>query len=202
MEEQKQLAEKEAKKEQQNRVQVELMTSIKQKLEPAIIEANEIAQNLGRDVVFKLQYAGNIKDNQFYGEKIDISEIIQSKKGKIEIKVEDFDHSQVYLWTPEKFRERLIIMKDLFARYGELGIIPNIDEIQNPFNDTPEPMFIGEAYYSLRGLSNLIDNPATVNLIGSTFEAEGNLELNIVPVNHDGSEDLDFYPEEPSDLID
>jgi hypothetical protein len=93
-------------------------------------------------------------------------------------------------------------MKDLFARYGELGIIPNIDEIQNPFNDTPEPMFIGEAYYSLRGLSNLIDNPATVNLIGSTFEAEGNLELNIVPVNHDGSEDLDFYPEEPSDLID
>jgi hypothetical protein len=39
-------------------------------------------------------------------------------------------------------------------------------------------------------------------LIGSTYEVFGKLELNIVPVNYDGSEDLDFYPEEPSDLID
>lgn len=149
MEEQKQLAEKEAKKEQQNKVQVEVMTSIKQKLEPAIIEANEIAQNLGKDVVFKLQFAGNIKDNQFYGERNDISDMIQSKKEKIEIKVEDFDRSQVYLWTPEKFRERLIIMKDLFAQYGEQGIIPNVNEMENPFNDAPEPMLIGEGYYAL-----------------------------------------------------
>jgi len=49
----------------------------------------------------------------------------------------------------------------------------------------------------------LIDNPATVNLIGSTFEVHGKLELNITPVNPDGtSEDLDFIPDEPSDLID
>jgi hypothetical protein len=100
-------------------------------------------------VVFKLQFAGNVKDNQFYGERNDISDIIQSKKEKIEIKVEDFDHSQVYLWTPEKFRERLIIMKDLFAQYGEQGIIPNVSDIENPFNDDPEPMLIGEGYYSL-----------------------------------------------------
>ena len=49
----------------------------------------------------------------------------------------------------------------------------------------------------------MIDNPATVNLIGSTFEVHGKLELNITPVNPDGtSEDLDFIPDEPSDLID
>ena len=53
------------------------------------------------------------------------------------------------MWTPEKFIERLIIMKDLFARYGEQGIIPNVNEIENPFNDAPEPMLIGEAFYSL-----------------------------------------------------
>jgi hypothetical protein len=40
-------------------------------------------------------------------------------------------------------------MKDLFAQYGEQSIIPNIDEIKDPFNDTPEPILIGEGCYSL-----------------------------------------------------
>lgn len=62
---------------------------------------------------------------------------------------------------------------------------------------------IGEGYYSLEALANLIDNPATVNLIGSTFEVHGKLDLNITPCNPDGSfEELDFIPDEPSDLID
>jgi len=68
--------------------------------------------------------------------------------------------------------------------------------------DEPEPLLIGEGYYSLEGLANLIDNPATVNLIGSTFEVHGKLELNIIPVNPDGSEELDIIPDEPNDLID
>ncbi len=61
---------------------------------------------------------------------------------------------------------------------------------------------IGEGYYSLEPLANLIDNPATVNLIGSTFEVHGKLQLNIIPVNPDGTEDLEFIPDEPNDLID
>ena len=63
-------------------------------------------------------------------------------------------------------------------------------------------MLIGEGYYSLEALANFIYNPAIVNLIGSTFEVHGKLELNILPVNPDGTEDLDFIPDEPSDLID
>jgi hypothetical protein len=63
-------------------------------------------------------------------------------------------------------------------------------------------MLIGEGYYSLEGLANLIDNPATVNLIGSTFEVHGKLEVNIIPVNSEGGDELDFFPEEPSELID
>jgi phage gp46-like protein len=63
-------------------------------------------------------------------------------------------------------------------------------------------MLIGEGHYALEALANLIDNPATVNLISSTFEVHGKLDLNIIPVNPDGSEDLDFIPNEPSELID
>lgn len=48
----------------------------------------------------------------------------------------------------------------------------------------------------------MIDNPATVNLIGSTYEVHGKLDVNIIPVNPDGSEDLDYIPEDPSELFD
>lgn len=87
------------------------------------------------------------------------------------------------------------MMRDLIQGYGEMAN-------ENPFVDEPEPLLIGEGYYSLEALANLIDNPATVNLIGSTFEVHGKLEVNITPVNPDGSEDLDFIPDEPTDLID
>ena len=86
-------------------------------------------------------------------------------------------------------------MRDMIAEYGEHGV-------ENPFMDAPEPLLIGEGYYSLEALANLIDNPATCNLIGSTFEVHGKLKLNIIPVNPDGSEDLEFVPDEPNDLID
>jgi len=87
-------------------------------------------------------------------------------------------------------------MRDLIAAYGE-------QSLENPFNDEPEPLLIGEGYYSLEALANFIDNPAVVNLIGATFEVHGKLDLNIIPVNPDGtSDELDFTPEEPSDLID
>lgn len=58
----------------------------------------------------------------------------------------------------------------------------------------------------MEALANLIDNPVTPKLIGSTYEVHGNISLNIVPVNPDGSGgdtgDLDFIPDEPTDLID
>ena len=63
-------------------------------------------------------------------------------------------------------------------------------------------MLIGEGYYSLEAQANFIDNPATVNLIGWTFEVHGKLEYNILLLNPGGNEDLDFTPDEPSDLID
>jgi len=73
---------------------------------------------------------------------------------------------------------------------------------ENPFVDEPQPLLIGEGYYSLEALANSIDNPAVVNLIGSTYEVHGKLEVNIIPVNPDGSEELEFIPDEPSDLQD
>lgn len=87
-------------------------------------------------------------------------------------------------------------MRDMISFYGD-------SPQDNPFVDEPEPLLIGEGYYSLEALANFIDNPATINLIGPTFEVHGKLEVNIIPVNPDGTdEDLEVIPDEPSDLID
>lgn len=93
-------------------------------------------------------------------------------------------------------------MKDMIAQYAEQGTFPDISDLDNPFHDEPEPMLIGEGYYKMEGLANLIDNPATLSLIGTTFEVHGKLEMNIIPVNADGEEELEFIPDQPSDLID
>ena len=63
--------------------------------------------------------------------------------------------------------------------------------------DAPDPLLIGEEYYSLEAVSNLIDNLTTCNLIGSTFEIHGKLKLNIIPLNPDGIKDLALFQMSP-----
>lgn len=133
-----------------------------------------------------------------------VDELLKNRKEKLEIKVEDFEIGQIYLWSPERFREKLLIMRDLLAQYGDAGGMPELDQVENPFHDEPEPILIGEGYYRLEPLSYLIDNPATVNLIGSTYEVQGRLEVNIVPVDPTGTDEPpeEIIPDEPEDLID
>ena len=64
------------------------------------------------------------------------------------------------MWSPNKFRERLIVMRDLLATYEDSGHLPDLTSEENPFYDAPEPQLIGEGYYMLQPLANLIDNPA------------------------------------------
>lgn len=75
--------------------------------------------------------------------------LVQNRKEQLEIKVEDFENVKVFIWSPEKFKERLQMMKDLIAQYAEQGSLPEISDFENPFYDEPEPIFIGEGYYSL-----------------------------------------------------
>ena len=95
-------------------------------------------------------------------------------------------------------------MRDYLVTYEDQGEIPTEDSAENPFVDDPEPILIGEGYYRLEPLSYLIDNPASVNLIGSTYEVQGRLEVNIVPVDPSGTEEPpeETIPDEPEDLID
>ena len=77
----------------------------------------------------------------------------------------------------------------------------NIDD--NPFQDKREPVIIGEGYFRLEPLSYLIDNPVSINLIGSNYENHGQLDVNVIPVDPDGNEDLadEDLPDAPEELL-
>ena len=113
---------------------------------------------------------------------------------------------EMYIWDTKKFVDRLIMMRDLLSQYEDQGTLPEIELVDNPFIDTPEPTLIGEGYYRLEPLAYLIENPSVVNLIGTTFKVHGQLDVNILPVGPEGQsvEELDDeeIPEEPEDLLD
>ena len=96
-----------------------------------------------------------------------------------------------------------MVMRDLLSTYEEMGEVNDLNNEDNPFVDKREPAIIGEGYYRLEPLSYLIDNPVTINLIGSNYENHGQLELNVIPVDPDGNEDLcdDDLPESQEDLL-
>ena len=88
-------------------------------------------------------------------------------------------------------------MDDALAHYQF-----NMDLLQDPFADNPEPILLGQCIYSMEGLAYLMDNPKDMPIIG-TDKIVGRMHLNLVPCTQDGNEDLDEdqLPEEPYDLI-
>ena len=112
------------------------------------------------------------------------------KNYDIEVKVNNIDSEEQYIWDRHKFKDRLMVMRDLLATYEEMGEVNDLNNEDNPFVDKREPAIIGEGYYRLEPLSYLIDNPVTINLIGSNYENHGQLDLNVIPVDPDGNEDL------------
>ena len=171
-------------------------------IKPAINEANEIAKQLNQNVTFSFSLISAGTNESHSGEKVD--SLLKARKEQIEIRVDDFINDQMYMWSPNKFKERLIVMRDLLSTYEDKGELPDLEPADNPFFDAPQPQLIGEGYYILQPLANLIDNPAQINLIGRTFEVFGKLNVNVIPVDQTGSEDLpdEMIPDEPEDLID
>ena len=89
-------------------------------------------------------------------------------------------------------------MDDALAQYEN-----NMDLLQDPFADNPEPILLGQCIYSMEGLAYLMDNPKDLPIIGTNSLVVGRMHLNLVPCTQDGDEDLDEdqLSEEPDDLI-
>jgi len=120
----------------------------------------------------------------------------------IEVKVNNLDTEEQYIWDRHKFKDRLMVMRDYLGVYEETGMVEDKTG-DNPFTDQREPAIIGQGYFRLEPLSYLIDNPVQIELIGTNYENHGKLDVNIVPVDENGNEDIldEDVPDQPEDML-
>lgn len=138
-------------------------------IKPLILEANEIAKQLSQNVTFAFGLTGNKPNNNRSLNINSTSFEYEDKNYDIEIKVNNLDSEEQYIWDCAKFNDRLIVMRDLLTIYEEEGEVNDMNHSDNPFVDKREAAVIGEGYYSMEGLSHMIDNPVKINLIGSNY---------------------------------
>jgi hypothetical protein len=111
--------------------------------------------------------AVNKDEGSQFGEQV--GDYLQQRKEKLEVKVEDWDNNMILIWTPERFREKFVQMREMWELYGDRGLTPEQEQRVYPTKDEQEAILIGESYYKLEGLAMLMDNPIEVNLIGSSY---------------------------------
>lgn len=51
-------------------------------------------------------------------------------------------------------------------QYFETGVIPIMDQNNDPFWDPQEPTLIGRGFLTTKALAYMFDNPATLPIIG------------------------------------
>lgn len=70
-------------------------------------------------------------------------EDMKNRRNEIQIKVENIDNECCYIWSTEKFNDKLLMMRDVVNTYTSTGQIPTLSPEDDPFFDYMEPLLIG-----------------------------------------------------------
>lgn len=163
-------------------------------IEPDIKDANRIAKIMKKDIRFTKEVLSKINDIENFQSQSETATEVQ-------VKMENFDSGAIHIWPVEKFQDQLNIMKEALNMWetNQQTMTPAAD----PFDQKQEPMFLGQAFYSLEGLGYLMDNPHTLPIVGTDMQPIGELTMNVCPCYPDGNEDIDEEqcPDDPSELI-
>ena len=96
------------------------------------------------------------------------------------------------------------MIRDLLNEYFDTGVLPQLEDEQDPFWDPEEPIHIGNALLKLESLGYLLDNPHEAQIMGQDIPGNvGKIHLNIIPTDENGSKEIpeEMEPEEPEDLL-
>lgn len=86
-------------------------------------------------------------------------------KDKFKIKMDNHDGGFSQIWDYQEFLKKLEKMKEMTNYYYETGTYLELEPSEDPFYGKPKPSLIGQAYYALKPLAFLIDNPCSVPVI-------------------------------------
>lgn len=93
-------------------------------------------------------------------------------------------------------------MRDALQAYEDNDFAELSPEF-DPFYEKTEPILLGQSFYMLEGLAYLMDNPRKIPIVATNNKIYGQLEINLVPCDEDGNEDIDedMLSDEPMDLV-
>lgn len=162
---------------------------------PLTNEANLIANESDRACKFTPKVFNILPDEVMSEDDL----VPEQWEKELMVEVVSQEYGFIWRWTLEKFEDRLCLMRDLLEEYRQASR-PEILPEEDPYWDPPQEHLIGKAYYLLKPLSLLFDNPATLHIISSSGGEAGSLRMNIIPVTAEGVP-LEDGPESSEELI-
>ncbi|XP_074602251.1 kinesin-like protein KIF28 [Brevipalpus obovatus] len=160
---------------------------------PAIDEANAISQELGKNIKMEIVLVAS----SFLGKN--------SERTEVMVKYINLETEQEFLWTKEKFFNRLYIMKEIYQNHedGEENWNPSPD--RDPFYEDPRTeVLIGITQVFLQPLAFQVELKEQLEVTDYKGVEVGIINVEIVPCSADGrelDEMDDAYVDAPSELI-
>ena len=194
VEEQKRLLEK--KRKEHNMLDETLNTLL-----PMVKEANISAEELKRKILFEPTIVHEVSETPGQSPL----EELKNSKSKVKVKIMNKEDGTQYLWDPEKFSDRLYMIRDVLNDYFDTGKMPKLEKEEDPFWDPEEAHLIGKAYLYLKSLGYMLDNKTVCKIMNTNTSGDlGTLTVGVIPTDESG--EADMCPEElevdnPSELI-
>lgn len=157
---------------------------------PLVNEANLAAAELGREVRFNTRLVKMLdpflKDGQ-----------MSSGKTQVLVKVDNGEDKYYYEWQPDKFQNRLFMIRELLEEYFDTGVKPNLSKNEDPFWDPPNPILIGQSFLQLEPLGVCFENhlEATILSIDGKGGKQGLVTIGYEPCNSVGELGEEFVDE-------
>lgn len=95
-----------------------------------ITEANEIAKFMSKKIHLQDVYISKFDEGSI---NIDMQPDL---KDEVQVKVQNFETGQVYMWSQDKFQDKLMEMRDALQTFedGDFKVLP---KEQDPFYEEP-----------------------------------------------------------------
>lgn len=158
---------------------------------PMVKEANLSAEEMKRKIEFEPTIVHEVDERP----GMSPLEELKNSKSTVKIKVNNHEDGYEYMWDPEKFSDRLYIMRDVMNEYFDSGKLPKLSKEEDPFWDPKEAVLIGRAYLYLKSLGYMLNNENNCKIINTNSQGNcGQLKCDVKPTDSTG--EADDCPEE------
>lgn len=168
--ERKALEEKEEKKRllEKKKKEHQRLDEVLNTLLPMVKEGNISAEELKRKFQFEPTVVHEVDEKPGQSPL----EELKNSKSSVKVKVTNNEDGYHYFWDPEKFTNRLYMIRDVMDEYFDTGKKPNLSKEEDPFWDPQEAILIGRAYFYLKSVGYMLNNEATCKIMNTNRQGD------------------------------